>query len=47
MAYRDINATWQQMAARVNQISPGRAGPNIQQIWRMGATTAEIGRVVP
>ncbi len=42
-AYNQVNYAWQRMANRVNQISPGRTGPNIQQIWLMGGTTAQIG----
>jgi hypothetical protein len=44
LTFRDIDITWRRMAARVNWIAPGRTGPNIQQIWRMGDTVAQIGR---
>ncbi|HMB07988.1 MAG TPA: hypothetical protein VKP69_30190 [Isosphaeraceae bacterium] len=47
LAYRDIYSTWRRMADRASRIAPGRAGPNIQQIWRMGDTAAQIGRVMP
>jgi len=47
LAYRDIYGTWRRMFDRVNAISPGRTGPNIQQIWRMGDTAAQIGRALP
>ena len=44
--FRDIDSTWRRMADRVNWISPGRTGPNIQQIWRMGNTVAEMSRAM-
>ena len=44
--FRDIDNTWRRMADRVNWIAPGRTGPNIQQIWRMGDTIAQIGRAM-
>jgi hypothetical protein len=47
LAYRDIYAAWSRMINRVNRIAPGRTGPNIEQIWRMGDTTARIGRALP
>jgi hypothetical protein len=44
LAFRNIDITWRRMAARVNMIAPGRTGPNIQQIGRMGETIAQMGR---
>jgi hypothetical protein len=46
LIFRDLDLTWRRMADRVNWISPGRTGPNIQQIWRMGDTIAQIGRAL-
>jgi len=47
LTFRDIDLTWRRMIQRVNMISPGRSGPNIQQIWRMGDTIGQLSRVMP
>ena len=44
--FRDIDATWQRLARRVNRIARGRTGPNIQQIQRIGTTCEQVHRVL-
>jgi hypothetical protein len=44
--FRDVDATWQRLARRVNRIARGRQGPNIQQVQRMGATIEQLHRVL-
>jgi hypothetical protein len=47
LAFGAISTTWRRMVDRANRIAPGRTGPNIEQIWRMGETAAGIGRLMP
>jgi hypothetical protein len=35
--FRDVDATWQRLARRVDRIARGRTGPNIQQVQKLGA----------
>lgn len=41
---RNLDASWQDLYARVRRVSRGRAGPFVQLALRMGATTGEILR---
>jgi hypothetical protein len=44
--FRDVDASWQRLARRVNRIARGRVGPNIQQIQRIGETCEQVHRVL-
>ena len=40
--FRDADLVWQRLARRVNRVSRGRTGPNIQQVGKMGTTLAQL-----
>ena len=44
--FRDVDASWQRLARRVNRIARGRMGPNIEQVQRIGGTCEQIHRVL-
>lgn len=44
--FQDVDASWQRLVRRVNRISRGRTGPNIQQVQQMGATCEQIHTVL-
>ena len=44
--FRDVYAIWQRLARRANRIARGQAGPNIQQLGKIGQTVAEIHRLL-
>jgi len=44
--FQDVDACWQRLVRRVNRISRGRTGPNIQQVQKMGATCEQIHTVL-
>jgi len=44
--FRDVDASWQRLARRVNRVARGRLGPNIEQIQRIGGTCEQVHRVL-
>jgi len=44
--FRDVDASWQRLARRVNRVARGQAGPNIQQVLRISATCEQVHRVL-
>lgn len=44
--FRDVDASWQRLARRVNRVARGQAGPNIQQVGRIGGTCEQVHRVL-
>jgi len=44
--FRDVDASWQRLARRVNRVARGRLGPNIQQVQRIGGTCEQVHRVL-
>ena len=44
--FRDVDASWQRLARRVNRVARGRVGPNIQQVQRLGVTCEQVHRVL-
>ena len=44
--FRDVDATWQRLARRVNRVARGRTGPNIQQVQLIGSTCEQVHRVL-
>jgi hypothetical protein len=45
-AFGDIDATWRRLVRRTNRIAKGRTGPNIQQIYKLGAIVRDIHQVL-
>jgi hypothetical protein len=45
-AFADIDATWRRLVRRTNRIARGRTGPNIQQIYKLGAIVRDIHQVL-
>ena len=44
--FRDVDASWQRLARRVGRVARGGAGPNIQQVQRIGGTCEQVHRVL-
>lgn len=44
--FREVDASWQRLARRIQRVAQGRTGPNIQQVMQIGETCAQIHQVL-
>ena len=41
-AFRDVDASWQRMARRVNRVAKGNVGPNVAMVLSLGGLCEQI-----